>query len=175
MTETHDPWANVFQTAMKGGWSVYYADEVNAARAAVERQHAEELADCAQAHATERDLAIAVIAEQHAAALENMQKHCASAADEAATLHAQVETLTAERQSLLRDVFTKAADIEALRASLAAVEGELVRFKAAFFELHATVTGECPSLLDPCRGGSDVLRTLCDAALTSPPTPGENR
>ncbi len=64
-----DPWVKVFQTAMEGGWSVYYADEVNAARAAVERQHAAELADCAQAHATERDLAIAVIAERHAAAL----------------------------------------------------------------------------------------------------------
>lgn len=40
-----DPWANVFQTAMEGGWSVYYADEVNAARAAVERQHAAALAE----------------------------------------------------------------------------------------------------------------------------------
>lgn len=169
-----DPWARVIPLRPNpySHQNYYVEEEVDSARAAVERQHAEELADCAQAHATERDLAIAVIAEQHAAALENMQKHCASAADEAATLHAQVETLTAERDEARAANTANLREMVAMegryRASLAAVEGELVRFKAAFFELHATVTGECPSLLDPCRGGSDVLRTLCDAALTSP-------
>jgi len=97
---------------------------------------------------------------------------------ENATLRAQVETLTAERDrwhtvakwwaDQVCAAFDETEHWKQQSASLAAVEGELVRFKAAFFELHATVTGECPSLLDPCRGGSDVLRTLCDAALTSP-------
>lgn len=56
-------------------------------------------------------------------------------------------------------------------------EAERDRLKAAFLELHATVKGECPSLLDPDRGGSDVLWALCAAALTpqGQSTDGETR
>lgn len=67
------------------------------------------------------------------------------------------------------------------RAELAAfadrAEAERDRLKAAFLELHATVKGECPSLLDPDRGGSDVLWALCAAALTpqGQSTDGETR
>lgn len=66
------------------------------------------------------------------------------------------------------------------RAELAAfadrAEAERDRLKAAFLELHATVKGECPSLLDPDRGGSDVLWALCAAALTpQESTDGETR
>lgn len=45
--------------------------------------------------------------------------------------------------------------------------GKVIR---AYTELLATVEGECSSLLDPCRGGSDVLCNLvmdADAALTA--------
>ena len=38
---------------------------------------------------------------------------------------------------------------------------------AAYDELLATVRGECSSLLDPCRGGSDVLSFLVDEAETA--------
>lgn len=44
------------------------------------------------------------------------------------------------------------------------------RIIRAYDELLATVEGECPSLLDPCSGGSDVLCNLvldADAALTA--------
>lgn len=68
------------------------------------------------------------------------------------------------------------AEIATLRAQLATAQQERDTFEAAFVELHATVQGECSSLLDPDRGGSDVLWSLCANALalsTPAPTPQE--
>ncbi|NBW14543.1 MAG: hypothetical protein EBR82_41745 [Caulobacteraceae bacterium] len=41
--------------------------------------------------------------------------------------------------------------------------------EGALHELHATVKGECPSLLDVDRGGSFVLFELLNAALNPAP------
>lgn len=63
-----------------------------------------------------------------------------------------------------------AEQLSAERLSAERLEKLLGKVISAYTELLATVEGECPSLLDPCSGGSDVLCNLvldADAALTA--------
>lgn len=57
-------------------------------------------------------------------------------------------------------------EVLTLRTERDAAQRDRDVFKTAFEELHATVQGECPALLDPDRGGSDVLWKLCAVALS---------
>ena len=97
------------------------------ARAAVERQHAEALAEkAAQIADLERGIrSLHETADGRAAALRDEVQARAKAEAENATLRAQVETLTAERDELWGANHLNANALRLKSTSLAAVEGAL--------------------------------------------------
>ena len=151
MTETHDPWRGVkpvplmLLSDLQSGMSealVYHAAGVDAARAAVERQHAADRAE---------EVEKAVAAERSEIAFDIAENPHSTWT---ATLRAQVETLTADAKALDDELMTiahslgmtdmcegqgpvRASAEEMVRyikeqsASLAAVEGERDQLKAA--------------------------------------------
>ena len=136
------------------------------------KQHNEWKAQAEQhaAHLRERDAQIARLSTQVEDAEQWYRVTYTSLCDQAA----QAVTLRAERDAA-QQTLERCREVQQTTAEAWRIEHEemtqqiatLTPYKAAFDELYATVQGECPSLLDPCRGGSDVLWNLCAAALAS--------
>ncbi len=182
MTETQtDPWARVIPLRPNpySHQNYYVEEEVNAARAAVERQHAAALA--------EKDAQIAELNNS----LANEVRTVLAAGN--ATLRAQVETLTAELDEARAANTANLREMVGMegrhRASLAAVEGERDRLRGALRldqpwpvqQLLTKLAGAADHLLhghDCDRHGWDEIGSAAqkarevvvalDAALTSP-------
>lgn len=60
------------------------------------------------------------------------------------------------------------SEIDRLAARCAELEAEVLRLRKALHELHATVMGECPALLNEDSGGDAVLALAIEAALSRP-------
>lgn len=78
--------------------------------------------------------------------------------------------MTAAELELLAAGFPPETDCETCIKALARRVVAAEKIVRAYEELLATVNGECPSILDECRGGSSVLSDLvydADRALAA--------